>query len=138
MTPAYITVVGRKVVVYDIEDAEAFVRSIVHRKVKIRAMDPSEREELHAEGMLQLLRLAERFIPRKPGYDKDGSFAGYASIYLPKKITSAWHRMHPEHVQYVIDGKKQYVYGEAPASLNERMEGKIDDGKLRFPGDFVH
>ncbi len=134
---------GGQVSVHDIQDVEAFVRSIISSKVKLR-LEGDERDELLAEGIAILLDLAAKYRPRMTGYDKDGSFAGYCAIYLPKKIFSAWHKWHPEHLletQTDDEGKKtkRYRYGTAPASLNEHLERNpsLDSDRLRTPGDFI-
>jgi len=140
MSATYITVAADgSVSIWDVKEPEAFVRAMIV-KTKLKIPDPYEREDVVAEGMAILVDLASKFKPHMAGYAKAGSFAGYCSQYLPRKIWAAWHNMHPEHLLCTQDdGKKRYIYGEAPASLDEKLEQGIDDGpaSLRTVGDFV-
>ena len=97
-----------------------------------------------AEGIVILYDLASKFIAHKPGYEKPGSFAGYASRYLPKKMFAAWHKLHPEHVlRAQADGTKRYEYGTAPISFDTYVEGdhpgehRGQEVGLRHVGDFA-
>ena len=140
MTPTYITVARDGTVrIWDVKEPEAFVRATIV-KSKLKITDHHEREDVVAEGMAILIDLAGKFRPWIPGYAKEGSFAGYCSQYLPRKIWAAWHNMHPEHLLCMQeDGKKRYIYGEAPASLDEKIDQGLDDGpaSIRVVGDFV-
>ena len=123
---------------HDIADAEAFVRANIRRSGVILTSD--EREELIAEGLAILCDMATKFIVRMPGYAKDGSFAGYASRYLPKRMKEAYHSLHPEHVQRTDqDGKKYIEYKDAPWPLHTFLGDmfELDEAKTRFVGDFV-
>lgn len=131
------------VAVHDIDDIEGFVKAIIV-KTKLKIYDSHEREELVAEGMAILLHLASIFKPHMEGYENPGSFAGYCSRFLPKKITTAYFKMHPEHLlETTTDehGKqvKRYVFGDAPASWDEQVErdASVDCDSLRTPGNFV-
>lgn len=111
-----------KIRVHDIEDAEGFVAATIERS-GIRPA-PTEHEELIAEGLAILYELAAKFEPQREGYDTPGRFSGFAAQFLPRKLGDAWHKLHPEH-RYVTgeDGKRHWVYFEAPASLDAVLAG---------------
>lgn len=132
-----------KIRVHDIHDIDAFVRVMIF-KTKLKLTNVDEREDLISEGIAILLDLAKKYKPQMIGYDRPGSFAGYCSIYLPKKIATAWHRWHPEYIletRKLPDGRvvKRYVYGDTAASWDEQVErdGSVDSERLRSVGDFV-
>lgn len=122
---------------YDIDDAEAFVRATIRRSKIIVGRD--EFEELLAEGLCILCEMAERYQPRMEGYEKDGTFAGYAARFLPKKLGEAWHKLHPEHVLRTCpDGSRRYEYLEPAGSLNQAIERDPSVlNSVRIPGEFV-
>lgn len=123
---------------HDIDDAEAFVRANIRKSGVM--LTPDEREELVAEGLVILCDMATKFIKRMDGYDRDGSFAGYASRFLPKRMKEAYHSLHPEHVQRTDkDGKKYIEYRDKPWSLDtvRIYDEDSDEDKVRFVGDFV-
>lgn len=145
--PDYVTQhPGGRVQVYDILNAESFVRSSI-AKAKLRVSDFHELQDVVSEGMAIMLDLASKFNPHMPGYDKPGSFAGYCSKYLPNKIRAAWHNMHPEHLLVRSpDGKKRYEYGDSPKSLSELIDHANNGGSsshdsyergMRHLGEFV-
>lgn len=108
-----------RVVLHDVLDVEAFVRATI-RKVNLR-MTTEEHDELVAEGVAIMVKLAQRYEPRRAGYDRDGTFAGYAAKYLPLRLSEAWHRMHPGH-SFVTDpqtGVRGWVYDDVPVSLDQ-------------------
>lgn len=109
---------------YDIDDVEGFVCATIER-AGLGAVDPAEKEELTAEGLVILYRLAERFEPHLPGYSQPGRFSGFAAKFLPRRLGDTWHKSHPEHTRAVEEnGKRAWQYKPAPISL---------DGYLRPP-----
>ncbi len=101
---------------HDVNDAQAFVAANIHKSGVI--ISTSEREDLLAEGLTILFELASRYEPHRPGYEKAGSFAGYAAKYLPGRMRDAYHALHPEHIaRRDPDGRRVYDYGERPMSL---------------------
>ncbi len=130
--------------IYDVDDIEGFVNMCVEQS-GLKIADQNELDELVCEGIALLLHMARNFKPQMDGYDKPGRFSGYCVAFLPKKIFTAYHKLHPEHLQKTVvleNGKKvkRYQYGEAPDSLDQRMERAggedIGDG-IRIVGDFV-
>lgn len=124
-----VTLLSRKVTILDIEDAEGFVAAtIVRSKIKVST---HEHEELLAEGLAILFDLAQKFEPQREGYEQPGRFSGFAAQFLPRKLGDAWHKMHPEH-RYVTgeDGKRRWVFFDAPTSLNRILDdaNAADDG----------
>lgn len=127
-----------RITIYDVEDIEGFVNDMAQLVVKFTNQE--EWDELICEGIALLLNMAKNFVPWKPGYDKPGKFSGYCAAYLPRKISNAWYKMHPEHIQETItldDGskKKRYRHGQAPGSLPE-LDG--EDERIRTLGEFIH
>ncbi len=135
-----------RLTVYDVEDVEGFVNDMV-LIAKIRVADQHERDEIVGEGIVLLLHLARNFKPKMEGYEKPGKFSGYCAAYLPRKISTAWHKLHPEHLQEtqkLEDGRtvKRYKYGEAPMSLGAVNDesgdgGLLNNDRIRTIGDFV-
>lgn len=107
---------GRCGCLHDIRDPHGFVHATIRRARLVLTRE--ENDELHAEGMAILCRLAEDYRPHIDGHDREGRFSGYAAMFLPRKLGDAWHRMHPEH-QHVsqADGSRRWVYGERAVSL---------------------
>lgn len=102
---------------HDVKDAEAFVAANVQRSGVI-VRDTHEREDLIAEGLVILCELADRYEPHRAGYEKAGSFAGYAAKFLPGRMRDAYYALHPEHVaRRDQDGRRVYEFGERPMSL---------------------
>ena len=109
------------VALYDIQNAEAFVRSTLDSS-RIRFAS-EEREELVLEGLAVLCDLAGSFQPHMPGYDQPGRFSGYAARFLPRRLGEAWHRLHPEHVYRTrADGSREWEYLQPPISLDGARE----------------
>jgi hypothetical protein len=110
---------------YDIEDCHAFVHQAINSSRILMSTD--EREELHAEGMAIMVKLARDYKPHIEGHERnDSRFSGYASKFLRLKLDDAWHRMHPEH-QLRTDreaGRRRWVYGERATSLHAVTEGE--------------
>jgi hypothetical protein len=117
---------------HDIDDVEGFVAATIKR-AGITA-DEDEMQELKLEGIAILFELERKFDPHRPGYDRPGWFSGYAAQFLPRRLGDAWHRAHPEH-RYVTgpDGKRRWVYDQAPASLDAITSSKPHAGDR---GDF--
>jgi hypothetical protein len=103
------SVISRPVALHDVHDAQAFVAANIHRSGVI-LHDRDEREELLAEGLAILCELAGRFEPHREGYAQAGSFAGYASKYLPGRMRDAYHALHPEYLPTRTDGRRTYDY----------------------------
>lgn len=132
----YITVhPNGRIQVYNILDAESFVYSCAGRQ-RLAHLDYHERQDLLSEGLVILLDLACKYNPAI------GSFSGFCSRFLPGKISSAWHKMHPEHLQVIgEDGKRIYQYGERDASLEAELargdNNGIEQPTVRAIGNFV-
>lgn len=124
---------------HDVEDVESFVRAMIP-KTRLKRLSFEDREELLAEGIAILCRMATKYKSRMDGYEQDGSFAGYCAKYLPHKMREAWYSWHPEHLlEWQEDGKRRHTHGESPASWDEKLErdNELDSNSLRFIGDFV-
>lgn len=110
----------------------AFVQDAIGR-TRLRIIDPHEREELVAEGLLILCELAAAYDPardRNPD-PATGGMVGYAHYLLPRRLIAAWHRLHPEH-RYGTDpasGRRTWITDPAPVSLDRVLAG--DDGQHR-------
>lgn len=106
-----------QVALHDIRDVEAFVKATIGRS-RIR-MSSDEREEMTAEGIAILYELAGAFEPRRPGYEREGRFSGYAARFLPGRLGRAWQRRHREHRLVTdADGERRWEYNDPPASLD--------------------
>lgn len=104
---------------HDIDDVEGFVCATIER-AGLGAVEPAEKEELVGEGLAILYALAEKYEPHRPGYEQAGRFSGYAAQFLPRRLGDAWHSRHPEHTRVTgPDGKREWVYREKPASLDQ-------------------
>lgn len=101
---------------HDVDDVEGFVAACMARS-GIRFAD-DEREELLAEGLAIMARLACDFEPHRPGYATSGRFSGYAAAMLPRRLYDAWKRLHPEHLERRHGNHRTLEYGELPASLD--------------------
>jgi hypothetical protein len=105
---------------YDVRDAEGIVQATLRASRRIYSAE--EQEELVAEGLAILCRLADDF-------DGRGRFSGFAAKFLPLKLEDAYHRLHPEHVlRTQLDGSRRYVSGERPVSLQAMTS---EDGEDR-------
>lgn len=131
----------------DIEDPGAFVHATINKWQRPTGergpipLSQDEREELHAEGMAILCKLARDFRPHMDGYDQEGWFSGYAAMFLPRKLGDAWHRMHPDHL-LVTDpetGKRRWQYKEKAVSL-DALTGDDPDRQplMASPSSQVH
>lgn len=108
-----------------IMDVEAFVVDIIDRARLPLTQD--DWEELTCEGIHLLYRLHSRYQPQREGYDKPGRFAAYANVYLPKKLSHAWHASQPNHVFTRANG---WVVHDKALSLNTLLEEHDTDGPL--------
>lgn len=119
------------VAIHDVADAYGFVAAQVMRAPGVPVIrDTDEAEELIAEGVTILFELADRFEPHRPGYDQPGRFSGYAAWALPKRLQTAWRRMHPEHrTRKLPDGRRTIEYGERPLSLLRKTAGHDREGE---------
>lgn len=115
-----------RVSLHDIEDVWDFVQATLHRQQIPCEQD--EREELAAEGLTILYALAAKYEQRRGGHPQDGRFSGFAAYFLPKKLLTAWHRLHPEH-RYVTsssDGKRFWLYLTPSVSLDAEQERQFE------------
>lgn len=121
-----------KVSLHDIEDVWDFVHSTLHRQAIPCGHD--EREELAAEGLTILYALAAKYEQRRAGHQEDGCFSGFAACFLPKKLLTAWHRLHPEH-RYMTgeDGKRFWLYLTPTVSLEGEHERSITSRRDPLP-----
>jgi hypothetical protein len=86
------------VALHDVDDPIAFVRKAV--QLSGLRLSADEREDLIAEGLLILYRMATSYRPGFGGRDPAGSrFSGYAIKYLPGKLREAWRRSQPGYVR---------------------------------------
>lgn len=122
------------VALHDVTDVEGFVNATIN---EFEAGDQpewakptrAEREELVLEGICIMYALARSYEPRRGGHTKDGKFSGYAAFYLPKKLTTAWHRLNENH-RYTTDknGKRHWLYLKPASSLEGlRDTQRFDD-----------
>jgi hypothetical protein len=110
---------------HDIESVQGFVRATVHswRTGSDVRLAPGEYAELVCEGIVALYELAARYEHHRPGYEHPGSFAGFAAQLLPRRLTNAWHRMHPEHHRATRpDGTREWRYAPPTLSLDDLAE----------------
>ena len=78
----------------DVRDMDAMVSAAVRRLGLILSV--SEREELESEGLAILCEL-------QGDWDGRGSFAGYASSLLGKRLLTAWHGLAGHSRRRVLD-----------------------------------
>ncbi len=124
------------VALHDIRDVNMFVRNALDKAPV--TLDTQEFEELVAEGLVILYELAGKYEPHREGYAQSGSFAGYAAIYLPKRMADAWHRSHPEHRYITLpDGKRAWQYLKQTVSLDEQRV-RFASASGRRDGEEVH
>lgn len=109
--------IATTVALYDIQDAEGFVAASIQRS-RIILHNAQEREDLIAEGLAILCELADRYQPRRDGYARAGSFAGYAAAYLPKRMQDAYRAARPHTATTTQDGRRTIEYLAAPVSLH--------------------
>lgn len=129
--------------IQDVEDAEAFVYSMIQRALPTAILTPEIREELMQTGMVLLQSMANRDKSvLGSGEHTDGSkFSGYASRFLPGKLRDAWHKMEGHTLRQGLEGKREWVINDKPMSLerimegNEEMGGGGDIAQLRAPDD---
>jgi hypothetical protein len=105
----------------DVANVEGFAAAALDRVIRKHALaiDAEERAELLAEGIAILYELANRYEARRPGYAREGSFAGYAAVMLPKRLADAWHAMHPEHRRISTEQGRRWSYGQPPVALED-------------------
>ncbi len=112
---------------HDIDDVEGFVCATIEkfrnggRVERGTSITEAEREELIAEGICILYELAEKFEPHRPGYEEPGRFSGFAAQFLPRRLGDAWHQKHRHRRVAGEDGKRRWVYTEAPLSLDNLL-----------------
>jgi hypothetical protein len=110
---------------HDVDCVPAFVQATVRRwraGSGVR-LAPGEHDELVSEAVVALYELAARYDHHRPGYEGPGSFAGFAAQLLPRRLTTIWHRMHPEHHRATLpDGTREWHYGHPPLSLDALAE----------------
>ncbi len=115
---------GAKVTIFNIRDAEAFVRSNLPHVI----LSVDTREDLVAEGLRILTDMSRRYEPGRGGQDPlTSSFSAYATKFLPGKLRDAWHRMEGHTLTTTEAGQRRWSYPGAAASLDamqdERAEG---------------
>lgn len=104
---------------HDIDDVHGFVAGCLG-KTGIYFAASDEREDLIAEGVCILYELARSYEPRRAGYAQAGRFSGFAAQFLPRRLGDAWHKRHPNHRRVAgEDGKRRWVYQDAPVSLDQ-------------------
>lgn len=112
---------------HDVEDVEGFVQSTIN-KGRLR-LTPEQRDELAAEGLRIMCKLANDYEPGKNGLDAAASkFSGYAAKFLPGKLSDAWHRLQGHRLASGPDGVRSWQYDDAPTSLSliEEKPGGLD------------
>lgn len=113
---------------FDIRDVDMFVRNMLDKAPV--SLEPEAFEELVAEGLTILYDLAWKYEPHRAGYEHEGSFAGFAAVFLSYRLTDAWHRLHPNHVYVSLpDGTRRWEYLPTAGSFDERQVGP--DGSQR-------
>lgn len=122
---------------HDIDDAHSFAAAIVKRSWLLRPTCAQEWEDAIAEGVCVLLELAAGYEEHRPGYERPGSFRGYAAKYLPLRLDAWWLRQHREHqVRRTSDGRRVVEFGEACLSVDVQAHaeaGDVLDSHARVP-----
>ena len=125
---------------YDVRDPSAFVHANINKWTRPTAtrgpivISTEEHEELHAEGMAIMCKLARDFRPHIDGYEHEGRFSGYAAMFLARKLGDAWHRMHSEHLLISENGgPRRWDYRERAVSLEAL--GADDPDRLSLLAD---
>lgn len=115
------------VALHDVDDVEGFVHGTLNdigrrANTNIRG---EERDELVLEGLTLMYELAARYAPQEDHAQQVSRFSGYAAYLLPKKLTTAWHRLHENH-RYTTrpDGKREWLYLKPAISF----DGLCDTG----------
>ena len=116
------------VALHDIDDIRGFCAATLNR-CRI-PFDEEEYEELISDGVEILLKLSKGYEPHRAGYAQPGKFSGYAARYLPRRLTDAWRKRHPEMVYTTgEDGKRKYVILPKPLSIEGlRASARSADG----------
>jgi hypothetical protein len=121
---------------HDVGNVPAFVQAAVQRWRTGSAvrLEHGEHGELVAEGIVALYELARSYEHHRHGYEQPGSFAGFAARFLPGRLTTAWHRLHPEHVYGTgPDGRRAWRYLSPALSLEALAEHRPDTLALARP-----
>ncbi len=118
-------VLSTPVALHDIRDVNMFVRNALDKAPV--TLGTQEFEELVAEGLAILYELAKEYEPHRAGYERAGSFAGYASVFLSHRLTDAWHRSHAEHRYITVtedDGtqRRAWEYLKRTVSFDAQRE----------------
>lgn len=117
-----------KVALHDVDDAHAFVQACITRSGL--ALSREQRDELVAEGLRALTRLAREYQPGRGGRDAAGSrFSGYAAKFLPGKLSDAWHRIEGHTLVTQADQSRKWQINQRPVSLQaiEAADGNALD-----------
>lgn len=110
-----------KVSIFNIKDAEAFVRANLPRVI----LTQDGREDLVAEGLRILTEMSRRYEPGRNGQNPlTSSFSAYAKKYLPGKLRDAWHRQEGHTLTAREDGGREWRYPGPAVSLNAMSEGE--------------
>jgi hypothetical protein len=92
----------------DIRDPAGFVADRISQAGLL--LTHEQREDLKAEGLMILCELAGRYEPHRAGYERPGSFAGYAAKYLTLRLQDAWKAMNPTRTRRDEDGRRTTEY----------------------------
>lgn len=138
MNPNYLPRVEQ---LHNIRDVEAFVLHCMGKGgMTLTVMHEDDHQELFCAGLVELYKMSDKFIPQDDGRGRS-SFYGYAMMFLPRKLSSAWHAMNPTHVLVREDGGRKWRYYSPAESLDqERVFSLHDHHSLttaRHPGDFI-
>lgn len=124
--------------VHDIDDAEAFVHSMIKQALPTAILTPEAREELQQTGLRLLWEMALRDKSQSGTgeHDAGSKFSGFASRFLPGKIRDAWHKQEGHTLRQGEDGKREWVIHDKPISLEGVMEATDESDtvvQLRAP-----
>lgn len=125
------------VVLHDVEDVEGFVHATLNdiaRKADV-TIRGEERDELVLEGLTLMYELAGKYAPQEGHARQDSRFSGFAAYFLPKKLATAWHRLHENH-RYTTrpDGKREWLYLKPAISFDglcDQPGGGTTEGSRR-------
>lgn len=111
---------------HDIRDAEGFVKATL-KQSGIR-FTREQHEHMVAEGLAELVKLADRFEPHRPGYEQPGRFSGYAAKYLRLRLDRSWHKYMGAKSQTDPEtGKRSWDYPPVPAQITEATLERLGD-----------
>lgn len=125
------------VALFDVPDVQGFARQqvgvLVHHILKGK-LPPDLWDELTEEGVVILYEMAAVYEHHRPGYSAPGSFAGYASKYLPMRLGDALPRLrHSEHICLHDSVEAERLPAEPPSKWD--LGPTITDALKRIPPD---